>query len=74
MSEATATRPIREIGGVPVTARLRGWVSNPWARPRGLAVWTWLYILWSILPIGFAILMAFNSGRSTVAFQGFSLY
>jgi len=74
MSEATATRPMREIAGIPLTARLRGWVSNPWARPRGLAVWTWLYILWSILPIGFAILMAFNKGRSTVAFQGFSLY
>jgi spermidine/putrescine transport system permease protein len=74
LSEATAAGTIREVEGVPLTARLRGWVSNPWARPRGLAVWTWLYILWSILPIGFAIMMAFNSGRSTVAFQGFSLY
>ena len=74
MSEVTATGPMREVDAIPLTARLRGWASNPWARPRGLAVWTWLYILWSILPIGFAVLMAFNEGRSTVAFQGFSLY
>lgn len=74
MSEATATRPLREVEGISLIARLRGWISNPWARPRGLAVWTWLYILWSIVPIAFAVLMAFNTGRSTVAFQGFSLY
>jgi len=73
MSEATA-RSLPGVQPVSLAARLRGWISNPWARPRGLAAWTWLYMLWSILPIGFAVLVAFNSGRSTVAFQGFSLY
>jgi spermidine/putrescine transport system permease protein len=73
MTEAAA-RPLPEVQPLSLTARLRGWVSNPWARPRGLAAWTWLYMIWSILPIGFAVLVAFNSGRSTVAFQGFSLY
>jgi spermidine/putrescine transport system permease protein len=29
---------------------------------------------WSIVPVFFAVMMSFNSGRSTVAFQGFSLY
>ncbi len=74
MSETTAARTLPRTGEVPLTARLRGLVSNPWARPRGLAVWTWAYMAWSILPIVFAVLMSFNSGRSTVAFQGFSVY
>jgi spermidine/putrescine transport system permease protein len=74
MSETTAARTLPRTGEVPFTARLRGLVSNPWARPRGLAIWTWAYMAWSILPIVFAVLMSFNSGRSTVAFQGFSVY
>ena len=74
MSEAATAGRISDEERVPLTARLRGRIANPWARPRGLAVFTWLYILWSILPIGFAVLLSFNSGRSTVAFQGFSLY
>jgi spermidine/putrescine transport system permease protein len=48
------------------------WVRNPWGRPRGLAVITGLYIAWSILPVGVAILFAFNNGRSRTAWQGFS--
>jgi spermidine/putrescine transport system permease protein len=48
------------------------WLRNPWARPRGLAVVTVLYILWSILPVAIAILFAFNNGRSRTTWQGFS--
>jgi len=48
------------------------WLRNPWGRPRVLGAITGLYILWSILPVGVAILFAFNNGRSRTAWQGFS--
>jgi spermidine/putrescine transport system permease protein len=35
----------------------------------GLATITWLYILWSIVPVLVAIRISFNSGRSRSAFQ-----
>jgi spermidine/putrescine transport system permease protein len=34
---------------------------------------TWLYLLWSILPVALAVLFSFNAGRSRTAWQGFSL-
>ena len=34
---------------------------------------TWLYLAWSILPIGIAVLFSFNAGKSQSAWQGFSL-
>jgi spermidine/putrescine transport system permease protein len=48
------------------------WFRNPWGRPRGLALVTILYILWSVLPVAIAILFAFNNGRSRTTWQGFS--
>ena len=48
------------------------WLRNPWGRPRGLALVTILYILWSVLPVAIAILFAFNNGRSRTTWQGFS--
>jgi spermidine/putrescine transport system permease protein len=42
--------------------------------PRFLALITVLYILWSILPVGVAILFAFNGGRSRTTWQGFSFH
>jgi spermidine/putrescine transport system permease protein len=41
--------------------------------PRGLAIATWLYIAWSIVPVLLAIRFAFNAGRSRTAMQGWSL-
>jgi spermidine/putrescine transport system permease protein len=52
---------------------LREWFANPWGRPRFLAITTWLYIAWSLLPVLLAIRFAFNDGRSRTALQGFSL-
>jgi spermidine/putrescine transport system permease protein len=61
----------------PAVARRRVSVreafTNPWGRPRFLALTTWLYILWSLVPVLLAIRFAFNSGRSRTALQGFSL-
>ena len=46
---------------------------DPWGRPRGLAIITWVYIAWSIIPVLLAIRFAFNAGRSRSSFQGWSL-
>jgi spermidine/putrescine transport system permease protein len=53
--------------------RLRDRLSNPWGRPRFLAVLTWVYIAWSLIPVLLAIRFAFNSGRSRTSLQGWSL-
>jgi len=53
----------------------RTWVPpwrNPWRRPYFLATITWLYILWSLVPIFIAVQFSFNDGRSRSTWQGFS--
>ena len=49
--------------------RARG---NPWRRPWAMEGFTWLYIVWSIVPIAIAVLFSFNKGASQAAWQGFS--
>jgi spermidine/putrescine transport system permease protein len=46
--------------------------GNPWRRPWALEGFTWLYILWSIVPIAIAVLFSFNKGASQSTWQGFS--
>jgi spermidine/putrescine transport system permease protein len=41
-------------------------------RPVFLEAFTWLYLAWSIVPIGIAVLFSFNSGKSQSTQQGFS--
>jgi spermidine/putrescine transport system permease protein len=43
-----------------------------WRHPWFLEGFTWLYLLWSILPIALAVLFSFNNGRSQAVWQGFS--
>jgi spermidine/putrescine transport system permease protein len=52
--------------------RLAAWWADPWRRPVFLATVTWLYIIWSIVPVLIAIQFSFNSGRSRSTWQGFS--
>lgn len=52
--------------------RVRDWFANPWGQPRLLAVITWTYMVWSIVPVVIAILFSFNNGRSRSVWQGFS--
>ena len=52
--------------------RVRDWWVNPWGQPRLLAVITWGYMVWSIVPVLIAILFSFNDGRSRSVWQGFS--
>jgi spermidine/putrescine transport system permease protein len=54
-------------------ARFRGWASNPWREPRFLAVYSWLFLAWAIVPVSIAVLFSFNAGRSRSTWQGFSL-
>jgi spermidine/putrescine transport system permease protein len=62
---ATMPRP-----GRPTRAR---WPRrNPWGHPWFLEGFTWLYLIWSLVPIGLAVLFSFNHGRSQAAWQGFS--
>jgi len=59
----------------PTQERARTWVPpwrNPWRRPYVLAALTWLYILWSLLPVLIAVQFSFNDGRSRSTWQGFS--
>lgn len=42
--------------------------SAPW-----LAMLTWVYILWSLLPVLIAVRISFNSGKSRSAFQSLSM-
>ena len=71
MSTATAeTAPAPPALSRP--ARLRGWIFNPWGKPRFLVVITWLYIIWSIVPVLIAIQFSFNASRSRTSWAGFS--
>jgi spermidine/putrescine transport system permease protein len=67
---STATAPAATTSD-RVTLRER--LANPWGRPRCLAITTWVYILWSLVPVLLAIRFAFNEGRSRTSLQGWSL-
>jgi spermidine/putrescine transport system permease protein len=51
----------------------RRFIGNPWRRPIFLEGFTWLYIVWSLVPIGLAVLFSFNNGKSQSVWQGFSM-
>jgi spermidine/putrescine transport system permease protein len=53
--------------------RVRDWLANPWGQPRFLGAFTWLYMVWSIVPVIIAIVFSFNNGRSRSVWQGFSI-
>jgi spermidine/putrescine transport system permease protein len=55
-----ATRPRRRI------------LRNPWRHPWFMEGFTWLYLIWSLVPIGIAVLFSFNKGKSQATWQGFS--
>ena len=68
MSEATAQPP-----KASAFTRFRGWLANPWGRPRFLVLVTWGYMVWSIVPVLIAVQFSFNSTRSRTIWSGFSL-
>jgi spermidine/putrescine transport system permease protein len=46
---------------------------NPWRRPWILEGFTWVYLIWSLVPISLAVLFSFNDGKSQTSWQGFSM-
>jgi len=73
----TATGATTEVTGgaaapvQPATTRPRLW-RNPWRKPWLLEGFTWLYLIWSLVPIALAVLFSFNNGKSQAVWQGFS--
>jgi spermidine/putrescine transport system permease protein len=66
-----ATQPSR----APASTQERGrppFYRNPWRHPWFLEGFTWLYLVWSLVPIVVAVLFSFNNGRSQSVWQGFS--
>jgi len=55
-------------------ALARRWIPrrNPWGHPWILEGFTWLYLIWSLVPIALAVLFSFNDGKSQSVWQGFS--
>ncbi|HTW03299.1 MAG TPA: ABC transporter permease [Streptosporangiaceae bacterium] len=64
--------PAAERGAAGRTARWRAPWRNPWRRPWLLEGFTWLYLIWSLVPIAIAVLFSFNNGKSQATWQGFS--
>jgi len=62
----------RRAAGFSAGNRLWGWLKNPWGRPRFLILFTWAYVLWSIVPVLIAVQFSFNATRSRTVWQGFS--
>ncbi|HTS98324.1 MAG TPA: ABC transporter permease [Streptosporangiaceae bacterium] len=54
------------------SARWRAPWRNPWRRAWFLEGFTWLYLIWSLVPIAIAVLFSFNNGKSQATWQGFS--
>ena len=73
MTTTTTATPAERVGAMTRTGlrRLRP-QRNPWRHPWFLEGFTWLYLIWSLVPIGLAVLFSFNNGRSQSAWQGFS--
>jgi spermidine/putrescine transport system permease protein len=72
VTQTVAPAPV-EAEAPSFPARARSAISNPWGKPRFLAAFTGLYLLWSIVPVIIAVIFSFNDGRSRSAWQGFSL-
>jgi spermidine/putrescine transport system permease protein len=68
---ATAATPARTAAPGTPGRRPRLW-RNPWRHPVFLEAFTWLYLIWSLLPIVLAVLFSFNNGKSQSTWQGFS--
>ena len=55
----------------PLLGRLRP-RANPWRHAWFLEGFTWLYLIWSLVPVAIAVLFSFNNGKSQSVWQGFS--
>jgi spermidine/putrescine transport system permease protein len=74
MTAPATQAPAAEPAEPALTAkpRRRMFRRNPWGHPWFLEGFTWLYLLWSLVPIAIAVLFSFNKGKSQASWQGFS--
>ena len=74
MTTATATPAPAEGTDTARRAGIRRlWPRhNPWRHPWFLEGFTWLYLIWSLVPVAIAVLFSFNDGSSQSIWQGFS--
>ena len=74
MTTAATRSPVQADetqAGRTILTRLRPH-RNPWRHPWFLEGFTWLYLLWSLVPVALAVLFSFNNGRSQSVWQGLS--
>jgi spermidine/putrescine transport system permease protein len=75
MTATTVTTGAESRTGTAARTGL-GWLRprrNPWRHPWFLEAFTWLYLIWSLVPVAIAVLFSFNNGKSQSVWQGFSL-
>jgi spermidine/putrescine transport system permease protein len=72
VTTTTATPAQPTAGTVTARSPLPRLRRNPWGHPWFLEGFTWLYLIWSLIPIGLAVLFSFNNGKSQSVWQGFS--
>ncbi len=72
MSTATTTPATTTTSPVPARTSRPLLRRNPWRHPWFLEGFTWLYLIWSLVPIALAVLFSFNNGKSQSVWQGFS--
>ncbi|HEX9066616.1 MAG TPA: ABC transporter permease [Streptosporangiaceae bacterium] len=73
MTAATTERPAAAgTAAREGLGRILPWRPNPWRHPWFLEGFTWLYLIWSLVPVALAVLFSFNNGRSQSYWQGFS--
>jgi spermidine/putrescine transport system permease protein len=72
VTTTTATPAQPTAGTVTARSPRRRLRRNPWGHPWFLEGFTWLYLIWSLIPIGLAVLFSFNHGKSQAVWQGFS--
>jgi spermidine/putrescine transport system permease protein len=71
-TRAPALRPGQAASPARGGLRRRLPRRSPWGHPWFLEGFTWLYLIWSLVPIALAVLFSFNNGKSQSVWQGFS--
>ena len=72
MTSTATTNAVSASTAVPAKTGLPWPKRHPWRHPWFLEGFTWLYLIWSLVPIALAVLFSFNNGRSQSIWQGFS--
>jgi spermidine/putrescine transport system permease protein len=73
VTTAATAQPAAATSGTAARTSRRSPLRNPWRRPVFLEGFTWLYLIWSLVPIVLAVLFSFNKGKSQAVWQGFSM-